>query len=168
MHVIPRVCCIAIMSMGALATMASGQAGAAFVGTWRLVSYESRDSAGAVQYPFGQGVVGQLSYDAGGKMSAMLMKPDRPLFASQDLRRGTDVEVRAAFDGFIAYFGTYTVDATKGMVTHHVRAASYPNWVGGDQVRYYKFDGTRLVLSTPPIQMGSRTLTTVLVWQRMP
>ena len=101
-------------------------------------------------------------------MSAMLMKPDRPLFASQDLCRGTDAEVRAAFDGFIAYFGTYTVDATKGIVTHHVRAASYPNWVGGDQVRYYKFDGTRLVLSTPPIQMGSRPLTTVLVWQRVP
>ena len=101
-------------------------------------------------------------------MSAMLRKPDRPPFASHDLRRGTDTEVRAAFDGFIAYFGTYTIDAVQGTITHHVRAASYPNWVGKDQVRYYKFDGTRLVLSTPPIQIGGRSLTTVLVWERVP
>jgi len=140
---------------------------AAFVGAWRLVSLESRDSTGAVELPLGQGVVGQLLYDAAGNMSAIIMKPERPPFASRDLRRGTDTEVRAAFEGFNAYFGTYTIDAAKGTVTHHVRAASYPNWVGEDQVRYYRFDGARLVLSTPPIQIGGRPLTSVLVWERV-
>jgi hypothetical protein len=96
------------------------------VGTWRLASYESRDSAGAVQYPFGQGVIGQLTYDADGNMSAMLMKPNRLPFASHDMRRGTDPEVRDAFEGFIAYYGRYTVDPAKQTVIHHVRGASYP------------------------------------------
>jgi lipocalin-like protein len=137
------------------------------VGTWRLASYESRGSAGAVLYPFGQGAIGQLTYDASGNMSAMLMKPNRPPFASQDMRRGTDSEVRDAFEGFIAYFGTYTVDPAKPTVTHHVRGASYPNWVGDDQVRYYEMDGPRLVLRTPPIQVGGRSLQSVLVWERV-
>ena len=139
----------------------------AFVGFWRLVSYESRDTAGTVAYPLGHGTVGLLAYDDLGNMSAMLMKPDRPAFVSSDPHRGTDAEVRAAFEGFAGYFGTYTVDPGNGTVTHHVRAASFPNWVDGDQVRFYKFDGARLVLSTPPMQVGGRSLTWVLVWERV-
>ncbi|MDE3155039.1 MAG: lipocalin-like domain-containing protein [Acidobacteriota bacterium] len=138
-----------------------------FVGAWRLISFESRDSGGRVHHPLGEDVVGQLLYDASGNMSAILMRPDRPRFASEDLRRGTDAEVRAAFDGFVAYFGTYTVDAEKATVTHHVRAAAYPNWVGGDQTRHYRFEGPRLVLSTPALQVGGQSLTSTLVWERL-
>jgi Lipocalin-like domain len=142
-------------------------AAADFVGAWRLVSFESRDGEGRVHRPLGEDVVGQLLYDAHGNMSAILMRPDRPRFASEDLQRGTDAEVRAAFDGFLAYFGTYTVDAAKATVAHHVRAAAYPNWVGGDQVRHYRFEGPRLVLSTPALQVGGRPLTSTLVWERL-
>jgi Lipocalin-like domain len=144
----------------------SGQAAADLIGAWHLNSYESRDSSGATRYPLGRGVIGQLVYDASGHMSAMLMTPDRPLFASQDPQRGTDAEVRAAFDGFIAYFGSYSVAPLTATVTHHVIGASYPNWVGGHQVRHYKLDGTHLELSTPPIQIGGQSLITVLVWER--
>lgn len=137
-----------------------------FLGTWRLVSYESRDSAGAVQYPFGEGAIGQLTYGASGTMSAMLTNPSRPSFASRDMRRGA-AEVRDAFEGFIAYFGTYTVDPAKRTGTHRVQGASYPNWVGEDQVRSYKMDGPHLVLATPPIQVRGRSLQSVLVWERV-
>ena len=108
---------------GATGQGPAGLTAPTLVGTWRLASYESRDGAGAVQYPFGQGAIGQLTYDASGNMSAMLMKPNRPPFASQDMRSGTDSEVRDAFDGFIAYFGRYTVDPAKRTVTHHVQGA---------------------------------------------
>ncbi len=64
--------------MSGFLTKALRQAAADFVGAWRLVSYESRDTTGAVEYTLGHGVVGQLLCDAGGNMSAMLMKPDRP------------------------------------------------------------------------------------------
>jgi hypothetical protein len=139
-----------------------------FAGSWQLVSYESRDSAGKVEYPWGKDAIGRLSYDAGNNMAAQIMRRGQPPFASQDLHRGTDAEVRAAFDGFIAYWGTYTIDPLKHTITHHVLGGSYPNWVGGDQVRYYKLDGPRLVLSTPPIRIGGRLLTSVLVWERVP
>jgi hypothetical protein len=168
MRVMALVTQVALPSMLAFPGTAVGQSAPNLVGTWRLVSYESKDSAGGVQYPFGEAAVGQLLFDANGHMSAMLMKPDRPPFASHDLHRGMDAEVRAAFDGFIAYFGTYTIDPAKQTVTLHVQGASYPNWVGGDQLRYYRFHGTRLVLTTPPVQISGRSLVTTLLWERTP
>jgi lipocalin-like protein len=167
MRLISLVTQLGVPLMLVIPAVAAAQSAPSLVGTWRLVSFESRDSAGGVQYPLGQGAVGQLTYDANGNMSAMLMKADRRPFASQDIRRGTDSEVREAFDGFVGYFGTYTIDSAKHTVTHHVRGASYPNWAGGDQVRYYSIDAARLVLTTPPIQIGGRALTSVLVWDRV-
>jgi Lipocalin-like domain len=137
-----------------------------FVGTWRLVSMESRDEAGHVQYPLGRDVAGQLSYDADGNVSAVVARADMPPFASDDLRRGTDAEVRTAFEGFLGYFGTYSVDWAAGTVTHHVSSASFPNWAGTEQVRYFRAEGRRLALSAPPISVSGRQLTATLVWER--
>jgi len=120
------------------------------VGTWRLVSYEARAASGELRHPLGPHVVGQLFYDVRGNMSAHLMRVDHSPFASDDSGSGTDVEVRAAFEGHVSYFGTYTIDTSACTVTHHVGGASYPNWMGHDQVRYYRIDGSHLVLSTPP------------------
>lgn len=143
--------------------------GTRFVGAWRLLSCEARDSAGAVRYPFGQRATGQLCYDGAGNMSAHLMKADRPRFAGRDPALGTDAEVRDAFDGYVGYFGTYSVDGTTRAVTHRVIGASFPNWVGIDLVRYYMFDEQgRLRLATPPIEAGGRSLEYVLLWERIP
>jgi lipocalin-like protein len=136
------------------------------VGTWRLVSYQARTSAGETRYPLGQHVVGQLFHNVRGNMSAHVMRVDRPTFASDDSGSGTDTEVRAAFEGHASYFGTYTIDPSARTVTHHVRGASYPNWVGHKQVRYYRIDGVHLVLSTPPIPYRGESLEFVPTWER--
>jgi hypothetical protein len=138
----------------------------ALVGTWRLVSFESRVASGEVRYPLGRAPVGQLQYDAVGFMSAQLMDPGRPQVVSGDLTRGSDAEVRAAISGYIAYYGTYTVDPARGIITHHVQGALLPNWVGGDQARRFQLDGDRLTITTPPIRVGGEDSTTVLVWDR--
>jgi hypothetical protein len=137
------------------------------IGTWRLVSFEARTSSGEARYPLGQDVVGQLFYDVGAHMSGHVMRVDRPTFASNDPGSGTDAEVRAAFEGHVSYFGTYTVDPTTRTVTHHVRGASYPNWIGHDQIRHYRIDGPHLVLSTPPILDRGEALVYILTWERM-
>jgi Lipocalin-like domain len=137
------------------------------VGTWRLVSYEARTSAGEVRYPLGRHVVGQLVYDVGGNMSAHVMRVDRPTFATDDSGSGTDAKVRAAFEGHVAYFGTYTIDSSARTVTHHVHGASYPNWIGRDQIRYYRVDGPHLVLSSPPILDRGESLKYTLIWERI-
>jgi lipocalin-like protein len=136
------------------------------IGTWRLVTYEGRDSVGQPQYPIGQNVTGQLIYDANGNMSAHIMRSDRPTFAANDIRQGTDTEVRAAFEGHTSYFGTYTLNPTIQTVTHHVQGCSYPNWIGNDLVRYYKFDDGRLVLSTPSLVSRGESLEFVMTWER--
>ncbi len=136
------------------------------IGTWRLVSFESRDESGEIRYPLGNNALGQLSYGAEGRMSVILVRPDRLPFASGDMRRGTDAEVRSAFEGFIGYFGTYSVDAAAGTVTHHVQGASFPNWMEGDQVRFCKLEGSRLVLSTPPFLYDGQSSRSVLIWER--
>jgi hypothetical protein len=142
---------------------------ARFVGTWRLLSCETRSSSGSVKFPFGDRPEGRLMYDAAGNMSAQLMRENRARFATSDPVRATDAEVRDAFDGYIAYFGSYSVDEVKGAVTHRVHGASFPNWIGVDLVRSYAFDESgRLQLSTPPFVMGGESLEYVLVWERIP
>ncbi len=136
-------------------------------GTWQLVAYEARSASGEIRFPLGQHVVGQLFYDARGNMSAHVMRVDRPAFGSDDSGAGTDAEVRAAFDGHTSYFGTYTIDPSARTVTHHVRGASYPNWMGHDQIRYYRIDGSHLVLSSPPILYRGDSLEYMLRWERI-
>jgi len=136
------------------------------VGTWRLVSFESRDENGGQILPMGSEPVGQLMYDNAGNMSVQLMRPARTSFASADRLSGTDSEVRAAFEGYHAYFGRYAVDDQARMVTHYIDGASFPNLVGSKQVRAFAIVGNRLTLSTPPIQVGGRSVTSELVWER--
>ena len=102
--------------------------------------------------------MGQLFYDVNGNMSAHVMRVDRPTFASDDSGSGTDAEVRASFEGHTSYFGAYTIDPSARTVTHHVRGASYPNWMGHDQIRFYRIDGSHLVLSSPPILFRGESL----------
>ena len=127
-----------------------------FIGTWKLVSTEVRRSDGQLIYPYGRDAVGIIMYDANGHMSAQIMRPDRPAFASGDLHDGTPVEMKSAFEGFIAYYGVYEVNQKEGTVTHHVEGSSFPNWVCSAQRRFFEFSGNRLTISTPPILMGGQ------------
>jgi hypothetical protein len=153
--------------MNASPNMDESQFGPSLAGTWRLISYQARDSDGRVQYPMGENVSGLLIYDAGGNLSAHVTRNDRPFFGAEDPACATDAELRASFNDYGSYFGTYTIDRAKQTVTHHVRGAWYPNWIGHDQVRCFKFDDGRLVLSTPPMMWNGQSLEHVLTWERI-
>ena len=137
-----------------------------FVGAWKLVSFERRNAAGEVTYPMGANPVGRLAYDGLGRMSAQLMRPDRPKFQSDGVpRAGSPEEKIVAFDGYTAYYGTYSVNAKERVVIHHVEASLYPNWVGSDQRRSYEFSGDQLILRVVGGSGGPGTESR-LVWQR--
>lgn len=138
------------------------------VGTWRLVSSEGRSSAGDVSRPYGDGPVGLLLYGADGYMSATLMRPDRPPFASNDRLRGTPEELRLASEGFLAYCGTYDLDAAKGIIVHHVTAADFPNIIGTDLVRRFVMENGHLVLETQPVLRAGKTWVFRLTWAPAP
>ena len=137
------------------------------VDTWKLLSFESQSAAGDTAYPFGEHPHGLLMYDSHGRMSVVLTRADRPAFASGDPARGTPEEIKAAFEGFNAYCGTYTVDTTRGTVTHHVEANSFPNWVGTDQQRFFTLSERRLTLRAPPLLVDGQTVTLTAVWERV-
>ena len=136
-----------------------------FVGAWKLISFERRNAAGEVTYPMGQNPVGRLTYDALGRMSAQIMRPDRAKPQGVTPASWSAEEKTAAFDGFIAYYGTFTVSETERAVIHHVEASLYPHWVGSDQRRLYEFSGSQLILRAVNGSGGPGTESR-LVWER--
>lgn len=135
-------------------------------GVWRLLSSEFRTSNGDVIYPLGEDALGQAIFTESGYMSGQLMRQNRPLFASGDQASGTDDEIKAALQGYIAYYGPCEVDVDNKTVTTLVEGSLFPNWVGGQQLRYYELTDDRLSLKTPAISYGDLEITGVLTWER--
>ena len=133
------------------------------VGNWTLVSYEAVAPDGTRSLPFGR-AVGRLSYDDHGNMAGQVMRPDR---APVNVGRGEAQQVRAAYIGYIAYFGTYVVNAARDSVTHFVQGALNPTWVGGEQVRRMRFEGDILILEADVVKNG-QIITHVLQWRKLP
>jgi hypothetical protein len=118
-------------------------------GTWRIVSYERRNSeAEGWTKRFGDGPKGYIMYDRTGHMMVEFERMPPPAqFASGDDWTPTPDEARAALLGYIAYFGTYTVDEAAHAVTHHVEGSLNPSYFGTDQLRPATLEGDRLTLS---------------------
>src|SRR5687767_13135192 len=108
-----------------------------FPGLWNLIKWTARQADDQVFYPFGEDAVGQLLYDAKGNMMVEIMRQERKLFASNNFLQGTADEMMSAYNGFVAYCGTYDVDPIAKLVVHHIKISSFPNWVNQDQIRYY-------------------------------
>lgn len=132
-----------------------------FVGSWRLISaiYE-RD--GRAAFPFGRHPVGLLIYDDLGNMSVQIMHPHYADSAHTPDTAGQ----RAAFAGYLAYFGACEISETETMVRHYVQGSTLRHWVGSVQERTYEFSGNRLTLSAPATtdQAGAQA---VLIWERI-
>ncbi len=134
---------------------------ARLIGAWRLVSYETLDPTGRRGKPSAD-AVGRLTYDEHGNMSGQVMRPDR---ARVEVGKGNAQTVRAAYIGYIAYFGSYEVAADGASVVHRVEGALNPEWVGGIQVRKLRFEGDRLVLSAD-VKKAGEIVTHTLTWER--
>ena len=138
-----------------------------FAGTWRLLECYGKWSDGRISYPYGKEPGGRLMYDGHGSFSGQIAGSERPSFQSANLLKGTPEEIKAAFEGYIAYYGTYEVDEANSRVTHHVESSLFPNWIGDIQTRLYEFEGERLRLNTLPIKGARADLTNTLLWERV-
>src|SRR5215471_4387954 len=138
----------------------------AFVGAWRLLSFEARTSSGEVSYPLGRDAAGLLLYGHEGYMAVSVMRGDRGNFKSADIWAAASPEEKlAAFDSYSSYCGRYEVQHDK--IIHHVELSLFPNWSGGGQERYFEFAGDQLTLRTPPAIVGGVQQTAIAVWQRV-
>jgi hypothetical protein len=135
-----------------------------FIGTWKLVSFEIK-SDDEVTYPWGKDPFGLLMYNDEGYMSVAIMASNRRRFSTMDFTKVTTEEVAAAADNFDAYCGKYEV--TKDKVTHLVEVGFVPNRVGEKEERFYKFEGDKLILITPPMTYGDKQVKFYATWKRV-
>ena len=135
-------------------------------GVWHLVSSEFRTSSENVIYPMGEDAQGLVIFSESGYMSAQLMRKNRPLFAAGDQASGTPEEIQAALQGYVAYYGSCEVNVEHKTLTTQVEGSMYPNWVGGEQVRFYELTDSQLILKTTPISFGEEKFTGILTWER--
>jgi hypothetical protein len=159
----------------AVSTMAAAAIGfaqpptpkARLTGTWRLVSCVRTHGDGSKSLPWGENPVGQIIYLDNGRMSAQIMRPGRhstvPPGIDYGSSQATEQEIREAVNGFVSYFGTYSVDESANKVTHNLEAALVPTWVGTSLVRAFQIDwsGKLTLMREVP---GEKD---VLVWRRM-
>lgn len=137
---------------------------ARFVGTWRLVSIEEPRPNGEITTSTGRYPVGLLIYDGTGHMAVQIVFRERPNFSSGG-RQGTLEEIKAAFEGYAAYFGRYEVDGKDATVTHHVEGSPVPNNIGTVVKRAFEFSGNRLILTPPRSRLTSQQGETRLIWE---
>ncbi len=128
---------------------------------------EMRSPRGETTLPLGPRPAGQIVYTKGGRVSVQTMRGDRSAFRSSDMHAGSPDEVRAAFEGYSASFGRYTVSPDDSSVIHHIEGSLFPNWVGGEQRRLVHLAGRRLRLTTPPLLYDGVEQTVVSTWERV-
>ncbi len=138
----------------------------ALLGAWHLRCYVEERAGAAPHHPLGPGASGSLSYTPDGCVSVLMMRADRPPFASGDCFRPTPDEVAAA-SAFIAYSGRYVVDEAARTVAHNIDVSFFPNWIGHRQVRLVELEGDELILTpTAAILSEGRLVVPRLRWRR--
>ena len=131
------------------------------IGTWKLVTAWSIRPGGERTPMYGERPNGFLTYTREGRMIAILGNGERKRL-SGNRATSPEAERAEAFSTMLSYGGTFSIEDNK--VIHHVDIATYPNFVGTDQVRYMKLDGDRLTLS---VRGANGQLTGELLWQRL-
>ena len=121
------------------------------IGTWLMRSIETTDSAGRTietSHP-----AGIIIYTPEGRMAVQIMVSPRPSVPAvpegpDQVTAWSGEQARRVVETYDAYFGTYTVDEVKHVVTHHVEGELRPNYVGAAYRRAYDVQGDRLILSS--------------------
>ncbi|PCJ23507.1 MAG: hypothetical protein COA96_11705 [SAR86 cluster bacterium] len=124
-----------------------------FIGDYELVSY--------MQYPEAGGEIdmnysGRLSYDTRGNMAGIGMPRDLPERNAQSSER---------LSGGFAYWGKVSYDLENSIVIHHVEGSPMvPQWVGGENIRYFEFTDGFLKLS---LKNDQGRITGTLTWRKL-
>ena len=159
-----------ILTLGGLLVLLHAQSANSvrtqLVGTWRFVSSTQRLTDGTVRPDPQTGKKGEgyLIYTDNGRVCVVVGNPERPRWSS--VQAPTETEIRNAFDGLVAYAGTFEVNESEGSVTHHIEVDRVPNFTGADRKRFCSFSGKRLVLNAaPPLPADVKEWT--IVWERV-
>ena len=132
------------------------------VGTWKLVSVVYEDAITKERTPvLGEHPRGRQIATADGRWLALVTADGRKV-------PQTDAERAQALRTMIAYTGRYRVEGDK--VITRVEAAWNEAWVGGEQVRFLRFEGdTLLHIESPPMphpNVNNKVVRVIVTWER--
>ena len=139
------------------ASAADSPVPAGLVGTWRLVSFEDVENGQTIRR-FGEKPLGIFIYTADGHVAIQIANPANPVCVAPGKKSGpgrkddvaapacTPEQMQALLDGYVAYWGTYTIDAAASVVIHHVQSDISGGYAGTDQRRPFRLEGDRLVI----------------------
>jgi hypothetical protein len=141
----------------------------ALVGAWRLLIVDQVNPDKTQTPLFGPNPAGTLIFTANGQYSLQTMRTNnRVKFASNDRMKGTPDEDRAAVQGAVTHFGTWSVDEGAKIITFRIEASSFPNWDGTVQKRvitgYNQYDVLTYTIAMPT----TGTLPVMLAWKWIP
>jgi len=168
-----KKCCVLLLILSCVSLFSAeprqNDVAQKLVGAWRLVSVEGTDATFHFAFDHPTGII---TYDRSGWMSVQIdVKGIRKPFVNGPAA-GTDDEKVAAFDNYIAYYGTYTLDLKAQTITHHVEDATPPNWRGVSNVRWFEFQGDDRLLLIPREDgkggvIDRKNATYKLLWERV-
>ena len=142
--------------VAAIKAVASGTAQAAtpnVVGVWRLAGATATAADGKAQaVPYGPRGMGIVTLTADGRMMAVLCD-------------GRAALPEGAKREYSSYCGNYTFDGST--LTTIVDANSDPARFTAPQVRKVRFDGDRMILVPPVVEVNGAKVTRELAWERI-
>jgi Lipocalin-like domain len=132
------------------------------VGTWKLISVMYEDAQTKEMTPvLGEHPKGYQIATPEGRWVALVTADGRPV-------PKTDEDRAKALRSMIAYSGRYRVE--DGKVVTKVEVAWNEAWVGGEQVRFLRFEGDDLLhIESPPMphpNVNDKVVRVIVTWAR--
>lgn len=130
---------------------------------WSLVTYQSEDKNGEINYPLGEDASGYIVFTDKNILSVQLMAADRDQAVPNETieSMNTPVEQQMATLGYHAYSGPFSIDEEEAVLTTNVLLSLIADYVGSEQKRAATIEGNKLHLSN--VEHPERKL----VWERV-
>lgn len=124
-----------------------GQTKNQLVGTWRLIEFADLDTlTGKWGFRYGKNPKGYFTYTKTNIVN-LNISTDNPLIFSTDSAKNFSINYYNMTQyNALGYFGTYSVDWEKSIVTHHVKGGSLPWYIDTDQPRPFILKGDTLII----------------------
>ena len=134
---------------------------AKIIGIWKIVSYEWENQATSIRQPMmGKNPTGYIIFTPEGRMMVIITGEGRKTPVTDQDRVGL-------FNSMSAYTGIYRVEGDKWITK--VDVAWFPGRVGTEQVRFFRFDGERLLVISewmPPLFGTGGMGRVIITWER--
>ncbi len=143
MKAILYICCL----FSFITSFAQTNPTADITGTWRLVEFADLDTATSTwTYPYGRNPKSFFTYTKNGIVN-LNISAETPVKISEDSAKNLNINLLDwVYNNSLGYFGTYSVDFNRSIVTHHVTGGALPWYIDTDQERPFILKGDTLTI----------------------